>query len=114
MSLFFLMIRRPPRSTLFPYTTLFRSLDKREARRMDKFCQFAICAADEAIKNSGLNLDEINKDRFGVIVGSGVGGINTIEEQAEKLIEKGPGRVHPLFIPMIISNMAAEIGRAHV
>lgn len=82
-------------------------LDKREARRMDKFCQFAICAADEAIKNSGLNLDEINKDRFGVIVGSGVGGINTIEEQAEKLIEKGPGRVHPLFIPMIISNMAA-------
>src|SRR3712207_7796194 len=88
MSLFFLMIRRPPRSTLFPYTTLFRSLDKREARRMDKFCQFAICAADEAIKNSGLNLDEINKDRFGVIVGSGVGGINTIEEQAEKLIER--------------------------
>lgn len=82
-------------------------LDKREARRMDKFCQFAICAADEAIKNSRLNLDEINKDRFGVIVGSGVGGINTIEEQSEKLIEKGPGRVHPLFIPMIISNMAA-------
>lgn len=82
-------------------------MDKREARRMDKFCQFAIVAADEAIKNSGLNLETIDNERFGVIVGSGIGGISTIEEQHKKLLEKGPGRISPFFIPMIISNMAA-------
>lgn len=82
-------------------------MDKREARRMDKFCQFAMVAADEAIKNSELNLETINSERFGVIVGSGIGGIATIEEQHQKLLEKGPGRISPFFIPMIIGNMAA-------
>lgn len=82
-------------------------MDKREARRMDKFCQFAMVAAEEAMKDAGLDLEALDRERFGVIVGSGIGGIGTIEEQHQKLIEKGPGRISPFFIPMIISNMAA-------
>ncbi|EGO89235.1 beta-ketoacyl-ACP synthase II [Clostridium botulinum C] len=82
-------------------------IDKREARRLDKFCHFALAAADEAMRDSGLNEDNVDKERMGVIVGSGVGGIATIEEQHNKLLQKGPNRVTPFFIPMIISNMAA-------
>lgn len=82
-------------------------IEKRELKRMDKYCQFAVVAAEEAIKDSNLNLDNIDKEKFGVVVGSGIGGIETIEKQHKTLMEKGPNRVHPLFIPMIISNMAA-------
>lgn len=82
-------------------------IDKREAKRMDRYSQFAVAAAEEAMKDSKLDLETINKDRLGVVVGSGIGGIDTVEKQHGNLVEKGPGRVHPLFIPMIISNMAA-------
>ena len=82
-------------------------IEKREAKRMDRFCQFAVAAAVEAVKDSDLNLETIDKERFGVVVGSGIGGIGTVEKQQETLLEKGPNKVHPLFIPMIISNMAA-------
>lgn len=82
-------------------------IDKREARRMDKYCQFAMVAANEAVKDAGLNIEEVDSERFGVMVGSGIGGISTIEEQHKKLMEKGPKRISPFFIPMIISNMAA-------
>ncbi|RXI40602.1 beta-ketoacyl-[acyl-carrier-protein] synthase II [Clostridium tetani] len=82
-------------------------IEKRELKRMDKYCQFAVVAAEEAIKDADLNLDSIDRDKFGVVVGSGIGGIETIEKQYKTLMEKGPNRVHPLFIPMIISNMAA-------
>jgi 3-oxoacyl-[acyl-carrier-protein] synthase II len=83
------------------------ALDKREARKMDKYCQYAMVAADEAIKNSGLDLEAIDSERLGVIVGSGVGGLGTIEQEHKKLMEKGPNRVSPFLIPMIIGNMAA-------
>ncbi|ACA46074.1 beta-ketoacyl-ACP synthase II [Clostridium botulinum] len=82
-------------------------MDKKEARRLDRFCQFAIAAAQQAVDNSKLDLDKISKERFGVIVGSGIGGLATIEKEEQKLLEKGPNRVSPLFIPTIISNMAA-------
>ncbi|MCT8977569.1 beta-ketoacyl-ACP synthase II [Clostridium sp. CX1] len=82
-------------------------IDKKEAKRMDTFCQFALASAVQAVENSKLDLENINQDRFGVIVGSGIGGIGTIEKEQTKLLEKGPGRVQPLFIPMIIGNMAA-------
>ncbi len=82
-------------------------IDKREARRMDKYCQFAMVAADEAVKDAEINMEEVDSERFGVMVGSGIGGIATIEEQHKKLMEKGPKRISPFFIPMIISNMAA-------
>jgi 3-oxoacyl-[acyl-carrier-protein] synthase II len=82
-------------------------IDKKEAKRMDRFCQFALASAIQAVEDSKLDIESIDKERFGVIVGSGIGGIGTIEKEQTKLLEKGPGRVQPLFIPMIISNMAA-------
>ena len=82
-------------------------MDKKEARRMDRYNQFAMAAAKMAVENSKLDLDAIDKDRSGVIVGSGIGGIGTFEEQHETLMNKGPGRVSPFFIPMMISNMAS-------
>lgn len=82
-------------------------LDKKEAKRMDRYCQLAMVAAEEAYKDAGLDTAEFDRDRFGVIVGSGIGGLLTIEEQHSRLLEKGPGRVSPFFIPMSISNMAA-------
>lgn len=81
-------------------------LDKREAKRYDRFCQFAMIATEEAINNSKLDLESIDKDRFGVAVGSGIGGFNTLEKEHKNLIEKGPRRVSPLFIPMMIGNIA--------
>lgn len=82
-------------------------IDKKEAKRMDRFCQFGMVAASEAIEKSKLNLEEVNKERFGVIVGSGIGGLGTIEKDHTTLMEKGPNRVQPLFIPIVIGNMAA-------
>ncbi len=83
------------------------ALDKREARKMDKYCQYAMVAASEAVKNSGLDLEVEDRERIDVIVGSGIGGIGTIEREHTKLMEKGPSRVTPYLIPMIIGNMAA-------
>ncbi len=82
-------------------------MDFKEVKRMDRFCQLAMVAAKEAVKDSNLDLETIDKERFGVMVGSGIGGIGTIEAQDKVLIEKGPKRVTPLIIPMIITNMAA-------
>lgn len=82
-------------------------IDKKEARRMDRFTQFAIVGSKMAIKDSGIDMDEVNRDRVGVILGSGIGGISTLEEQHETLMNKGPGRVSPFFVPMMIANMAA-------
>jgi 3-oxoacyl-[acyl-carrier-protein] synthase II len=82
-------------------------IEKKETRRMDRFCQFGIAAAVQAIEDSGLDLEKIDKERLGVVVGSGVGGLGTIEREDKNLFEKGPGRVSPMLIPMIIGNMAA-------
>ena len=82
-------------------------LDRKEAKRMDRFCQFAMVAADEAVKDSNIDLDKIDKNRFGVVIGSGIGGLSTIEKENSNLNQKGPNRVAPLFIPMAIVNMAS-------
>lgn len=81
-------------------------VDKKEARRMDTYTQYAIAAAVDAYKDSGLN-DAEDKERIGVILGVGVGGMTTLEEQKEVQMNKGPRRVSPFFIPMMIANMAA-------
>lgn len=81
-------------------------IDKKEARRMDPFVQYAIAASDMALEDSGLSLDSIDKTRAGVLVGSGIGGLQTLEAQHTILMEKGPGRVSPFFIPMEIINLA--------
>lgn len=83
------------------------TLDLKEIRRLEPFSIYALCAAQEAINSSKINLDNIDKHRFGVIVGSGMGGIGMIEEQMIKMIEKGPSRLSPLFIPSVISNIAS-------
>jgi len=82
-------------------------IDKKEARRMDRFTQFAVAAAGMAIEDAALDLENENRDRIGVILGSGIGGIETLEDQARVLVEKGPGRVSPFFVPMMIANMGA-------
>ncbi|MBO8433951.1 MAG: beta-ketoacyl-ACP synthase II [Tyzzerella sp.] len=82
-------------------------VQKKELKRNDKVSIYGIAAASQAVEDSKLNLDEIDKDRFGVIVGSGIGGMITIQEQVGKLFTKGPSKVSPLFIPMAISNMVA-------
>lgn len=82
-------------------------IDKKEARRMDRYTQFAVIAAEEAVKNSGLNPKDEDLWRIGVITGSGIGGMQTFEEQHQTYMEKGAGRVSPFFVPMMISNMAA-------
>ena len=82
-------------------------MDPREARRSDRFTQFAIAASKLAVKDAALDLDKTDRDRVGVIIGSGIGGMETIEEQARKLAESGPRRVSPLMVPMLISNMAS-------
>ena len=82
-------------------------IDKKEAKRMDRYTQFAMTAAKEVMKDSKLNVEEIDSTRFGVIVGSGIGGLITTETGSNILEQKGPARVSPFFIPMAISNMAA-------
>ncbi|HEV2104304.1 MAG TPA: beta-ketoacyl-ACP synthase II [Candidatus Eisenbacteria bacterium] len=82
-------------------------LDRKDAKRMDRFVQFAVVASHQAIRNAGLDLNVLDPDRIGVIVGSGIGGMETFEEQHRALMEKGHRRVSPFFIPMMISDMAA-------
>lgn len=82
-------------------------MDRKEARRSDRYTQMAIAAAEEAMRNSGLKIDANNAERVGVIIGSGVGGLMTIREQFYVLVTKGPRAVSPFTIPMIIGNMAA-------
>ena len=81
--------------------------DKKEARRMDRYTQYAIAASSMAVEDAGLDLEKVDHERMGVIIGSGIGGMETFEAQAKVMGEKGPGRVSPFFIPMMISNMAA-------
>lgn len=82
-------------------------LDRKDARRMDRFTQFAAAAARMAIEDAGLEMEREDPHRVGVAVGTGIGGIGTLMEQAEVLREKGPDRVSPFFVPMMIANMAA-------
>ena len=82
-------------------------LDKKEARKTDRVIHFVVPAADMAIKDAGLDLEKIDHDMFGVIVGSGEGGITTTHDNYDILKEKGPSRVSPFFVPMMLSNMPA-------
>ncbi|NLI13286.1 beta-ketoacyl-ACP synthase II [Pelotomaculum propionicicum] len=91
-----------------------RYIGKKEVRRMDRFTQYAVAATEMALQDAALDLEVENRDRIGVILGSGVGGIETLEDQARVLAEKGPGRVSPFFVPMMIANMGAgQIAISH-
>ncbi|HZG55323.1 beta-ketoacyl-ACP synthase II [Paenibacillus sp.] len=83
-------------------------MDRKEARRMDRYVQFAVAAAELALKDANLSVrDDTDPERVGVYIGSGIGGLGTFEEQYRTLLEKGPKRVSPFFIPMMIANMAS-------
>ena len=80
-------------------------IDKKELKRMDRYTHFALAAAKLAVEDA--HLDQIDSERTGVFVGAGIGGMNTLHNQYEKLFSKGPSRISPFFIPMMIGNMAA-------
>lgn len=82
-------------------------LTPKELKRMDHFVQFAVVASYEAIKDSGIDLGKADRNRIGVIIGSGIGSLKTVEEQTRVMWEKGPDRMSPFLIPMLIVNMAA-------
>ncbi|KAB7704983.1 beta-ketoacyl-ACP synthase II [Bacillus aerolatus] len=82
-------------------------MDKRDARKMDRFTQYAVAAAKMAVKNADLTIDESNAERIGVWVGSGIGGMETFETQFKTFLDRGYRRVSPFFVPMMIPDMAA-------
>ena len=82
-------------------------MPKGEVRKTDLYCQYAVAAATQAYEDSGLTEGSVAPDRFGVYIGSGIGGIGTLVTEHTKLIEKGPGRISPFFVPMMISNIAS-------
>lgn len=82
-------------------------MDKKAARRMELFCQYAVVAAGEAIRNSEIDLEKEDLNRIGVCVGSGIGSLQAMEREHTRLLEKGPNRISPMLVPMMISNMAA-------
>ena len=84
-------------------------LEAKEAKRWDRFCKFGVVAAKQAVADAGLEITEANADRIGVSIGSGVGGLLTMETQAHVLDGKGPGRVSPFTVPMMIPNMATGL-----
>jgi 3-oxoacyl-[acyl-carrier-protein] synthase II len=81
-------------------------LEAKEARRMDRFTQFAMVSSLEAMEDAKLAVGNTDPERFGIILGNGIGGIETLEAQCKRIIEKGPKSVHPLFVPMMIANEA--------
>jgi 3-oxoacyl-[acyl-carrier-protein] synthase II len=82
-------------------------MDRKDARRTDRFTQFAIAATRLALEDARMDLDSVDTDRVGVVIGSGIGGMLTMQEQCQKLVLQGPNRVSPFFVPMMIPDMAA-------
>ncbi|HPC62492.1 MAG TPA: beta-ketoacyl-ACP synthase II [Verrucomicrobiota bacterium] len=81
----------------------------KDVRRTDRYSQFGVHAAWQALKDSGLDLDKVDRDEFGVLIGSGIGGLETTTAQHATLLQRGPGRLSPFMIPMLISNMASGL-----
>lgn len=81
-------------------------IDKKDAKRMDRYTHFAVAGAKLALEDSKIDLDKINHERAGVFIGSGIGGMQTLHNQYEKLFDKGPSRISPFFVPMMLANMA--------
>ena len=86
-----------------------RYMDKKDDRKFDPFLKYAIACAAMAVEDAGLNVERVDRTRFGVLVGSGIGGITTLLETHKTLLDKGPDRVSPFFIPMLIINMASGL-----
>jgi len=83
-------------------------INRKDARRMDRFAQLAIAASRQAVEQARLEVNSGNQDSIGVVIGSGIGGLTTLFEQIKVLLDKGPNRVHPFLVPMMITDMAAS------
>ena len=88
-------------------------MDRKEAKRMDRFSQFGVSAAKQAVRNANLTINDLNAEQVGVILGSGVGGIKVMEDQQKIYLNRGPDRCSPFMIPMMIANMAAGLTAIH-
>ncbi|PNW57501.1 UNVERIFIED_CONTAM: beta-ketoacyl-[acyl-carrier-protein] synthase II [Euhalothece sp. KZN 001] len=84
-------------------------LERKQAKRMDRFAQFALAASLQALNDAQLEINELNADRVGVMIGTGIGGIKVLEDQQETYLNRGPGRCSPFMVPMMIANMAAGL-----
>ncbi|MCI9080769.1 MAG: beta-ketoacyl-ACP synthase II [Lachnospiraceae bacterium] len=82
-------------------------MDPKSAKRMELFCQYAVAASKEALEQSGINMEEEDPYRVGCAIGSGVGSLQAMEREHKKLLDRGPGRINPLLVPLMITNMAA-------
>lgn len=87
--------------------------DRKDAKRMERFTQFAVAASQQALGDARLDIDDLNADRIGIIIGTGVGGIKTLEDQQEVYLNRGPSRCSPFMVPMMIANMAAGMTAIH-
>ncbi len=84
-------------------------MDKKDAKRMDRFAQFGVAASKMALADAGIEITDLNADDIGVLIGSGIGGLQVMEDQTKVLVEKGPSRCSPFMVPMMIANMAAGL-----
>jgi 3-oxoacyl-[acyl-carrier-protein] synthase II len=84
-------------------------LDRKEAKRMDRFCHFAVCASQQALADAKLIINDLNADEIGVLIGTGIGGLKVLEDQQTIFLDKGPSRCSPFMIPMMIANMASGL-----
>ena len=84
-------------------------LDRKEAKRMDRFCHFAVCASQQALADAKLMINDLNADEIGVLIGTGIGGLKVLEDQQTIFLDKGPSRCSPFMIPMMIANMASGL-----
>lgn len=89
-----------------PEFDITKHVDSKEAKRLDRFTQFAVHAGDQAVADSGIDFEKVDRSRCGIILGSGIGGLNEIEEQIERMLAKGPGRVSPFTVPKMMVNAA--------
>lgn len=88
-------------------------IDRKQAKRMDRFAQFAVAASKQAIADANLTIDDLNAEQVGVIIGTGIGGLKVLEDQQEVNLTRGPDRCSPFMIPMMIANMAAGLTAIH-
>lgn len=89
-------------------------MDRKDAKRMDRFAQFAIAASKQAIADAQLEINDLNAEQIGVLIGTGIGGLKVLEDQQEIYLTRGPDRCSPFMIPMMIANMAAGLTAIHV
>ena len=88
-------------------------MDRKDAKRMDRFAQFAIAASKQALADAELDINDLNAEQIGVLIGTGIGGLKVLEDQQEVYLTRGPDRCSPFMIPMMIANMAAGLTAIH-